>query len=62
MSSTTAAQKTAPALDGRDAPAFLAALLALRAGYVPEWLPGARGAGAAVLQIAAHDLQAIARR
>jgi uncharacterized phage protein gp47/JayE len=49
-------------LDGRDAPAFLAALLALRAGYVPEWLPGTRGAGAALLQIAAHDLQAIARR
>jgi uncharacterized phage protein gp47/JayE len=52
----------APVLDERDAPAFLAALLALRAGYVPEWLPGTRGAGAAVLQIAAHDLQAIARR
>jgi uncharacterized phage protein gp47/JayE len=62
VSSLTAGQDTAPVLDERDAPAFLAALLALRAGYVPEWLPGTRGAGAAVLQIAAHDLQAIARR
>ena len=32
------------------------------AGYVPEWLPAERGADAALLQIAAHYLQAIARR
>ena len=49
-------------LDERDAPAFAAALLALRAGYVPEWLPRERGADAAMLQIAAHQLQAVARR
>ena len=52
----------APPLDERDAPAFDAALRALRSGYVPEWLPGLRGADAAALQTAAHLLQAIARR
>jgi uncharacterized phage protein gp47/JayE len=62
VSSTIAANDTTPVLDGRDAPAFVAALLALRAGYVPEWQPGQRGPGAALLQIAAHDLLAIVRR
>ena len=52
----------APLLDERDAPAFVAVLRALRSGYVPEWLPPERGADAAMLQIAAHYLQAIARR
>jgi uncharacterized phage protein gp47/JayE len=52
----------APLLDERDAPAFVAVLRALRSGYVPDWLPPERGADAALLQIAAHYLQAIARR
>ena len=53
---------TAPPLDERDAPAFVAALRALAAGYVPGWRPGQQGADAAMLQIVAHQLQAIARR
>jgi uncharacterized phage protein gp47/JayE len=52
----------APLLDERDAPDFVAVLHALRSGYVPDWLPPERGADAAFLQIAAHYLQAIARR
>lgn len=54
--------QTAPPLDEREAPAFEAALRALAAGYVPQWRPGQQGAGAAMLQIVAHQLQAIARR
>ena len=54
--------QTAPPLDERDAPAFAAALRALAAGYVPQWRPGQQGADAAMLQIVAHQLQAIARR
>ena len=54
--------QTAPPLDERDAPAFVAALRALAAGYVPQWRPGQQGADAAMLQIVAHQLQAIARR
>ena len=56
---------TAPApsvLRQSDAAAFLKLLEALRPGYVPEWQPGERGADAAILQVAAHDLQAVARR
>ena len=53
---------TAPPLDERDAPAFAAALRALAAGDVPQWRPGQQGADAAMLQIVAHQLQAIARR
>jgi hypothetical protein len=53
---------TAPPLDERDAPAFAAALRALAAGYVPQWRPGQQGADAAMLQIVAHQLQAVARR
>jgi hypothetical protein len=49
-------------LDVHDAPEFAALLRALARGYVPEWEPGERGAGAALVQIAAHDLQAVARR
>jgi len=49
-------------LDRADSAAFLELLLGLRPGYVPEWQPGERGADAAILQIAAHDLQAVARR
>jgi uncharacterized phage protein gp47/JayE len=54
--------QTAPPLDERDAPAFAAALRALAAGYVPQWRPGQQGADVAMLQIVAHQLQAIARR
>jgi uncharacterized phage protein gp47/JayE len=49
-------------LDLADAPAFVAALLARARGYVPEWMPGDRGAGAALLQAAAHDLHTVAHR
>lgn len=52
----------APPLDSRDAPAFLAALLARRPGYVPEWQPPERGAEAAVMQTVARYLQTIAQR
>jgi Baseplate J-like protein len=45
-----------------DAPAFAALLRILARGYVPEWSPGDRGAGAALVQAAAHDLQAVAQR
>jgi len=53
---------TAPPVDGRDAPAFVEAIVTARPGYVPEWVPGDRGPGAALVQIAAHHLQAIVRR
>ena len=49
-------------LELKDATAFLELLRTLRPGYVPEWQPGERGPGAAMLQVAAHDLQAVARR
>jgi baseplate J-like protein len=49
-------------LDIGDAPEFAALLRALARGYVPEWRPGDRGAGAALVQAAAHDLEAVARR
>ena len=49
-------------LDLGDAPQFVAQLPALARGYVPEWAPGDRGAGAALVQAAAHDLQAVAHR
>jgi hypothetical protein len=49
-------------LDRGDAAAFLERLHELRPGYVPEWEPGERGADAAILEIAARDLQAVARR
>ncbi|TXD68913.1 hypothetical protein FUT87_26120, partial [Mitsuaria sp. TWR114] len=47
-------------LDGRDAPALLAQLLARRAGYTPEWLAADRGAGLAA--IAARYLEALTQR
>lgn len=49
-------------LDPGDASGFAALLTALARGYVPEWKPGERGSGAALVQVAAHDLQAVARR
>jgi hypothetical protein len=50
------------ALELGDAPAFASRLRALARGYVPEWAPGDRGPGAALVQAAAHDLQAVAQR
>ena len=52
----------APVLDVRDAPEFAAALTALASGYVPELSVRERGAEVAAVQIAAHLLQAVARR
>jgi hypothetical protein len=49
-------------LDSRKALDFVAALLALRPGYLPEWLPSEKGADVAVTQIAACYLEAIAQR
>jgi hypothetical protein len=49
-------------LDLADAPAFAARLRALARGYVPEWQPADRGAGAGLVQAAAHDLQTVEHR
>jgi uncharacterized phage protein gp47/JayE len=49
-------------LDVRDAPAYVARLVALGPGYVPEWRPEQLGAEAAVTEIVARYLQSIARR
>jgi hypothetical protein len=49
-------------LDPRDAGQLMAALLARRPGFVPEWLPSNGGAGVAITQIAARYLQAIVQR
>lgn len=49
-------------LDGRDAPALLAQLLARRAGYTPEWLAADRGAGTGLAAIAARYLEALTQR
>ena len=46
----------------RDAAAIDAELRALARGYVPEWRPGDVGADAAIIRIAARQLEAIARR
>jgi hypothetical protein len=53
-------------LDGRDAQALLAAILARRAGYTPEWLASDKSAektaGHALAAIAARYLEALAQR
>ncbi len=49
-------------VEPRDARGFAALIAALARGYVPQWKPGERGSGAALVQAAAHDLQAVARR
>jgi len=56
--------KTKPAieLDRRDAQALLAAILARRAGYTPEWLASDKSAGAGLAAIAARYLEALAQR
>jgi hypothetical protein len=51
-----------PPLDDRDAIALAQDVLARRAGYTPEWLPPARGSGAALAQIAARYWEAVLRR
>ena len=58
------AVETAPRslLNVRDAPGFVARLMALAPGYVPEWLPERVGAETAVTQIVGRYLQSIARR
>ncbi|CAN7511967.1 putative baseplate assembly protein [Variovorax sp. LjRoot84] len=49
-------------LDRRDAQALLAAILARRAGYTPEWLASDKTAGRALAAIAARYLEALAQR
>jgi uncharacterized phage protein gp47/JayE len=49
-------------LDPRDAQAWLAAILARRAGYAPEWLAPQASAGAALAAIAARYLETVAQR
>lgn len=45
---------SAPTIDGRDAAAILAALLARRPGYTPGWAPEPGGPGESLLQINAR--------
>jgi hypothetical protein len=52
----------APALDAREAEAWVAELERRRPGYAPEWIPGERGAGAAIMQIAARYMQTVGQR
>ncbi|WP_431273000.1 hypothetical protein ACQ858_12155 [Variovorax ureilyticus] len=49
-------------LDRRDAQALLAAILARRVGYTPEWLAGDKSAGAGLAAIVARYLEAVAQR
>ena len=49
-------------IDGRDARALLAAILARRAGYTPEWLADDKSAGAGLAAIGARFLEAIVQR
>lgn len=49
-------------LDRRDARQLLAAILARRAGYTPEWLAPGTSAGAGLAAIAARYLEAVAQR
>ena len=51
-----------PELDGRDAQALLAAILARRAGYTPEWRASDKSAGAGLGAIAARYLEAVVQR
>jgi hypothetical protein len=55
-------QGTRPLVDPRDAAAFVAALIARRPGYVPEWQPGATGPDIAVAEALARYLAAITTR
>ena len=49
-------------LDGRDAQALLAQILARRVGYTPEWLAAQQSAGFGLAAIAARYLEAVAQR
>lgn len=49
-------------LDRRDAQALLAALLARRVGYTPEWLAADKSAGVGLAAIVARYLEAVAQR
>lgn len=49
-------------LERRDAQALLAAILARRAGYTPEWLAADASAGAGLAAIVARYLEAVAQR
>src|SRR5262245_20403693 len=49
-------------LDARDAAQIIADLLARRPGYVPDWTSPDKGAGLALNQIVARNLQTILRR
>ena len=49
-------------LDPRDAEALRLALVARRAGYVPEWLPSARGTDAAIEPLVARYVYTILQR
>ncbi|MCG5212174.1 putative baseplate assembly protein [Streptosporangium sp. KLBMP 9127] len=53
---------TSPAIDPRDAAAFVAELLARRTGYVPEWRPGTTGPDVALAEALARYLAAVATR
>ncbi len=54
--------KHTPALAGRDARALLAAILARRAGYTPEWLARQGSAGTGLAAIVAGYLEAVSQR
>ena len=49
-------------LDGRDAQALLADILARRVGYTPEWLAADKSAGVGLAAIAARYLEAVVQR
>lgn len=51
-----------PVVDPRDAAAFVAALLARRPGYAPEWLPGEQGPDVALSEVLARYLAALTTR
>lgn len=51
-----------PVVDPRDAAAFVADLLARRAGYVPAWRPGDTGPDVAIAQALGRYLGAITAR
>jgi hypothetical protein len=51
-----------PVLDGRDAAALVAALLARRPAYAPDWAIGVSGPGRALAEIFGRQLQALVGR
>ncbi|ANZ28485.1 putative baseplate assembly protein (plasmid) [Rhodococcus sp. WB1] len=55
-------QQPDPVVDPRDAAAFVAALLARRPGYVPEWRPGDTGPDVALTEALGGYLAAITTR